>query len=491
MAATPGAMRGFEERLRDVRDWTARGLAANENLEGFEERLRAALDAVGQELMRAALNAENIDAPEVWINGVHHTRVRSFDEEVHTTFGPVVVRKSTYRKDSKTAPVAAIDKKLGLVEGRYTPKTGKVLSLLTALVVREDVEKIIGEFGGMRMGGATMYRVPQVIMARYEVARLEVDPQVRERDRIPAEAAIVQVGLDGVMVPQEGEHCDPRGRTPKGDPEPPRHEQAVGTLGSSPRDEDGTTGVAWHEASVGTVAFFDKEGEHLETRYIGRMPEAYKATLEEMLTAEAQYVADNRPDLQLVLASDGAEGQWESLKRLRAALPGTMGLAAIELLDLFHLAEHLQEAANAIYGTGSPRGRVMRAAWVETIKAYEDGFEQVRQALRRVLREATVKTTKKVVSRVLNYMKANRLRASYAAAAAKNLPLATGPTEAAAKSLVGVRMKRSGARYSQHGGQTILTLLAAHKSDRFNDLWNVIVENCYAANVTHCPPVAA
>jgi hypothetical protein len=81
-------------------------------------------------------------------------------------------------------------------------------------------------------------------------------------------------------------------------------------------------------------------------------------------------------------------------------------------------------------------------------------------------------------------MKNNRDRTAYKDAEDKNIPLATGPTEAAAKSLVGVRMKRSGARYSQHGGQTILTLLAAHKSDRFDLLWETIVADCYAANVT-------
>ena len=62
-------------------------------------------------------------------------------------------------------------------------------------------------------------------MARYELQRPELEQQVRERSRIPPEAVTVQFGLDGVMVPQDGEHCDPRGRTPKGDPDPPRHER--------------------------------------------------------------------------------------------------------------------------------------------------------------------------------------------------------------------------------------------------------------------------
>ena len=125
-----------------------------------------------------------------------------------------------------------------------------------------------------------------------------------------------------------------------------------------------------------------------------------------------------------------------------------------------------------------------RVEWVETLKAYENGLERVRQSLRHFSRAVTKERARKAINRVLGYLKNNRHRAAYKTAEDKNLPLATGPTEAAAKSLVGVRMKRSGARYSQHGGQTILTLLAAHKSRRFDALWEFIIADCYAANVT-------
>jgi hypothetical protein len=450
----------------------------------FEEGVREELDAIGREAMKRAFAAADFDDSEVWINNVQHSRVRRFTDTVHTSFGGVEVEQTSYRKDSKSPPVVAMAKALGLVEGGYTPKAAKIACLLTALVVREDVEKIIDEFGGMMMGSATLYRVPQVVMARYEVRRAELEQPLRERSKIPPEAVTVQFGLDGVMVPQDGEHCDPRGRAPKGDPEPPRHERVVGTMPASPRDEDGTMGVAWHEASVGTVAYFDKDGNHLDTTYFGRMPEPYKATLEELLTAEALHVAACRPDLLPVFASDGAEGQWAALARIRTKLPGTMQAKAIDLLDLFHMGEHLQDAADAIYGKGTPDARVARVEWIETLKAYEDGLERVRQSLRHFSRAATKKRAREAIDSVLGYLKNNRHRAAYKTAEDKNLPLATGPTEAAAKSLVGVRMKRSGARYSQHGGQTILTLLAAHKSRRFDALWEIIIADCYAANVT-------
>jgi len=475
---------GVEARVREFCEQVRSGAVSSDALMRLEEGVRKDLDAIGREAMKQALQAADFDDTEVWINGVQHGRVRRFTEVVHTSFGAVSVDKTSYRKDGKSPPVAAMDKALGLVEGGYTPKAAKITCLLTALVVREDVVKIVGEFGGMSMGSATLYRVPQVVMARYEVRRPQMEQVVRERATIAPTAVAVQFGLDGVMVPQDGEHCDPRGRTPKGDPAPPRHERVVGTLGSSPRDGDGKMGVSWHEASVGTISFYDKDGTHLSTNYLGRMPEPYKATLEEMLTAEALHVAACRPDLLPVFASDGAEGQWATLGRIRSKLPGTMQLVAIDLLDLFHMGEHLQDAADAIYGQGAPMARVARAEWVETLKAYDDGFERVRQSLRRFSREATKEKVKQAVDRVLEYMQANRNRAAYKAAEDGNLPLATGPTEAAAKSLVGVRMKRSGARYSQHGGQTILTLLAAHKSGRFDTLWETIIADCYAANVT-------
>jgi hypothetical protein len=483
----------LEARVRDFCKQVAEGQASPEAMMQLETEIRGDLDVIGREAMGQAFKAADFDEPEVLINGIQHSRVRRYKEPVHTSFGSVEVEKTSYRKDQQAPPVAAMDKALGLVEGGYTPKCAKILCLLTALAVREDVVKIVGEFGGMTMGSATIYRVPQIVMARYEVQRkeLDIDKQVRERSPVPPEAAIVQFGMDGVMVPQDGEHCDPRGRTPSGDPAPPRHEQTVGTMPASPRDDDGKEGIAWHEASVGTMAFFDKDGNHLQTTYLGRMPEALKATLEETLTDEAKHIGTIRPDLLPVFASDGAEGQWSALARIRLALPGTMQARAFDLLDLFHMGDHLQDAADVIYGKGSPRARVARVEWIETLKAYEDGLDRVRQCLRNHVRQTTRKKVRKEVNTVLTYLKNNRLRAAYKLAEDNKLPLATGPTEAAAKSLVGVRMKRSGARYSQHGGQTILTLLAAHKSGRFDALWEVMIANCYAANVTIRSSLAA
>jgi hypothetical protein len=62
----------------------------------------------------------------------------------------------------------------------------------------------------------------------------------------------------------------------------------------------------------------------------------------------------------------------------------------------------------------------------------------------------------------------------YAQAQAQNLPIGSGVVEAACKTLATQRMKRSGMRWRQAGGQAILTLRALHQSERFDRAWKLL-----------------
>ena len=58
-------------------------------------------------------------------------------------------------------------------------------------------------------------------------------------------------------------------------------------------------------------------------------------------------------------------------------------------------------------------------------------------------------------------------RSEYADALDRNYPTGTDITEAAAKTVVGTRMKRAGARFSQQGGQSVMLFRTAILSNRF------------------------
>ena len=148
----------------------------------------------------------------------------------------------------------------------------------------------------------------------------------------------------------------------------------------------------------------------------------------------------------------------------------------MNLVDAFHVAEYVQDAANAIEGTDSPEARVLAATWRETLKEHDDGAEKVLRSMRARLPSVSSKTRRKELTKAITYI-ANQNQAdrmNYAEARRRYYPIGTGITEAAAKTIAGVRMKRAGSRFSQHGGQTVMTFRSAVLSERFDALHDAL-----------------
>ena len=77
----------------------------------------------------------------------------------------------------------------------------------------------------------------------------------------------------------------------------------------------------------------------------------------------------------------------------------------------------------------------------------------------------------------LNYFRNHRNRMNYAKHQAMNVPIGSGVTESACKTLVGASMKRSGQRWGMEGGKAILAFRALVKSGRFDAAWTGILDH--------------
>jgi len=183
-------------------------------------------------------------------------------------------------------------------------------------------------------------------------------------------------------------------------------------------------------------------------------------------------VVDELPDVNVVFASDGAAPQWTSLATIKSRLPRTFTGHTMDLVDAFHAAEYVQKAAEAIEGAGSPEARILAGTWRETLKERDDGAATVLRSMRARLARVEGAGRRKETETAIGYLaNQNELgRMKYAEATRRSYPIGTGITEAAAKTIVGTRMKRAGARFSQHGGQTVMTFRAALLSHRFEAL---------------------
>ena len=230
----------------------------------------------------------------------------------------------------------------------------------------------------------------------------------------------------------------------------------------------------YREAGCATVSLVDGDGKRLHSVRMGRMPESNKATLNTMVAAEVEAVLAKRPDLTVVKLADGAKDNWTFLTR---ALP-----AGVELIDFYHAVEHLKDAFDTAHGTDSPKAAAQFKKYRHLLRHEPDGVNSVIRALV-YLRSKSPGNER--IAQVLGYFRGNRHRMRYADAKAQGLPIGSGVVEAACKTLVTERLKRSGMRWGPRGGQAILTLRSFVQSRRFDHAWSLLAQS-YRTQVS-CP----
>jgi hypothetical protein len=466
------ALDGFRREVRETEP-------SELDLLDVERRLRDVLNEVGCECMGEAMERADAKAPMIEYAGQRWGNRRESPATYTTSFGDTKLVRATYQRSGGGKVAVPLELRLGIVEGRYSPQAARLLTRAVAVMTSEEAEGWLKEAGVATVSRSTIDRLPKAVAARYERNREVIEQAVREEDEIPDDAVVVQVSLDGVMVPQDGEHAKPRGRKTE-TPELPRHEKRYSseqseTTRAVPAAEDGAEGRAWHEAFVGTIAFWNAEGEHLKTTYIGRMPESGHETVATMLEDEIHAVLAERPDLDVSFASDGDALQWTQLEGIAAGLPQHKGRRTTFNLDFWHAGSYLHAVATAAFGDTAD-AKVQAEQWKATLKEHEDGAARVLKSMRYFRDRATSDAARDEIDANVAFLakQAAAGRMNYKHSRDLGHPIATGTAEAGAKTLVNVRMKRAGSRYEQHGGQTQLTFRASVLSRRFDALWQHI-----------------
>lgn len=139
----------------------------------------------------------------------------------------------------------------------------------------------------------------------------------------------------------------------------------------------------------------------------------------------------------------------------------------VQILDLFHALEKLSEYAKAQYPD-----IVEKNKWIETQKELLL-TDKVATVINTVA-ETITKTTeaKSTQDALVNYYTNNQKRMQYGTYKAKGYCLGSGAIESAHRNIVQQRLKLSGQRWSLNGAQQIVNLRAYHKSNR----WDEVVE---------------
>ncbi len=301
------------------------------SFENFERELHALFARTECAVTEQALARHDVDLPFVLIDGEVHRRACRSAQTYLTTAGPVSVTRTLYRARRGARAVAALERRVGIVEGYWTPLAARHGALLVSHLTPRDAEQVLATLGPMQPSKSSLDRLPKALSARWEAQRETFETTVREASvAVPEAARAVVVSLDGVMAPMRG---------------------------------------GYREAGCATVSLVDAQGERLYSVRMGRMPQPRKASLKAMVAAEVAAVRAPRPDLTVVKLADGAKDNWTFLS---GALP-----EGVELIDFYHAVEQLSDAFDAAYGTASPKAATQLNTYRHRLRHEPAGVERV------------------------------------------------------------------------------------------------------------------
>ena len=197
----------LERRMRELTEELGSMKADEVDLDAVERRVQEMANAWGRMQMAVAMKRADSEASEVDIKGQRWGNRREHGHDYETVFGPVALERGVYQQSGRGRVAVPMDLRLGIVEGTYTPRLARIASRALASMPEHEAAELLAEVGTATLSNSTIGRLSRAIAARYEQSRPIIAGAVREQHPIAEQAVTVQVGLDGVMVPQDGEHA--------------------------------------------------------------------------------------------------------------------------------------------------------------------------------------------------------------------------------------------------------------------------------------------
>jgi hypothetical protein len=408
----------------------------------FEQQLAAVLREAGRVLLERVYNGlepeRREDCPlRLRLAGQEYRRRPKSRNRVGTLFGEIELRRYLYEAtEPGERALFPLELHLGIEAGLATPALAERVGRWAAEREQAQVQALLRQEHGVAWSVKSVRQVTASLrdgLASFRAATqaakllelLGAAFATRGRHR-PALAA----GRDGVHVPLRGE--------------------------------------GYHEAATATVSVFDRRGQRVGTVYLGQMPESGQGTLSAQLTALLTRVltawhARGRAAPRLAYVTDGGDHPRTYYRQVLRRLPDPwrpgQALAWEWVLDFWHACGYVQHLAEGLFGAGARASGWFRK-WRRWLRDRTQGAAQVlRSAMwhynhgprRTQAGEALFWKGYRYLRRHAPWMRYERYRR-------QGLPLGSGVTEAACKTVFAERLKRSGMTWGRAGGQVIVDL---------------------------------
>lgn len=461
---------------------------------GDEDALAAALAGTGREATRRLLEQCKLPEPkQVIIEGVRWCKVLENGScRVVTPFGVIPIQRALYREVGQrgvkgATTVGLLEKRAGLIDAT-TPRMAELAVYYDAVVTSREAEKLMDLAGLHGPRRSTLEKKAGLIGGRVAGDADALLAYARDQQPPPKTAVMVTIGMDRVNVPYE-----------EPNPEGLKSERTRRLREKKPyqRKEPDPVVRAFHGDFVGNVTFRDEYGELVGSYSYGLSHTEDPARLADWLLADVAAALGHRPGLHVSVCQDGARELWPLIWEAVARRSELADVDVRACVDFHHFIPRVRRVVEAFWDLEAYRAWERRL--LDESNAVLALYDAVLQEFERLDENITMEQLEALHSFDTYIEERTRVDGredrrselfDYAGLRALGLPIGSGPTEATAKSLASVRMKRCGDRWSVDGAQATLTCRGiALSSGRWELVWSKFSES-HTAEVIPLRPVS-
>ena len=408
----------------------------------FETRIADSVRELGRRVVERVYNrlegeAETLPA-KIRVDGEDYRRLNEKTPHRHvaTLLGTIALWRHGYRpshRESAEATVFPLEESLGLVGGA-TPALAEAAGRYLAeggATQRTALDRLKSHhgvsWGAERLRTVTAELARSMAWVRHELQVERVLDLLRQADFSRGSTKpVLGVGRDGITL-RESHHS------------------------------------FYEVAAVGTVTVYDRAGKRLGSVYLAAVPESCQPTMSGHLTEliEGVLTAWDGPLPRLAYVTDAGDNETayyhRVLRPMRHPRTGAK-LDWVRVVDFYHASQRLWTMASALFGTDTRAAAAWARRMGKLLKKPNGPFRVLHSAGQLKARRTLPKTREKAFRTAYKYLRERSRFLRYSEYARVKIPLGSGVTEAACKTVVAQRLKLSGMRWTKAGAEVILDL---------------------------------
>ena len=397
-----------------------------------EDNILEALNGAGRLAAEVALEQFDTDGSPIVLGQTKLTSKGKYNKTYETQWGKVNVERHVYQSNKGGKQYCPLEHTARIIQ-TATPRFAKVVSWKYAEKGSTRVQEDLMQSHGIEIARSHLKSLGDIVGSIVQAKEEHWEYAVPRLDK---PISSIAVGLDGTCMLLA---------------------------------EDG-----WREAMVGTISLYDGQADRQHTIQIGATPQYGKKRFLARLDEELERIKSRYPQATYVGIADGASENWTFLKKRTDR----------QTLDFYHASGYLGKAATIMFAKKSQSE--LKLSWLDTachkLKHVQGAAGRLLTEMRTYLQDNPKLTLaeKETLQSSVTYFENHKEKMRYAKNQKDHLPIGSGVTESACKTLVKQRLCNSGMRWKEAGAQAVLSLRAlTHTDTRWNQFWSKLDQYGY------------